>query len=123
MACNKQLIGNVQIRVDGEILYSEKGATIDLGGAEIDGMMGGDGSYQGTFVKENKPSVIECTVNLPTGFQVDKLRACCATITFECDNGLLFVQHSACQANTLKITGNEGGKVALKFIGAPAEQV
>lgn len=123
MACEKSLIGNVQVRVDGEILYAESGATIDTGGAEKEAKMGGDGSYHGIFVKQNKPAEIECTLNIPRSFDLQKLRdTCCATITYETDNGLMFVVRNACLANTVKITGNDGGKVQVKFIGAPAEQ-
>ena len=46
-----------------------------------------------------------------------------ATVTYEADTGQTWVINEAFCADTLTVTGGDGGKVPVKFIGQPAEEM
>lgn len=117
-----RLIGKVKIYVNGRILRSNDGASIDLGGDERE-MQTGSGTVHG-FTEKTKPSEIEATINVATGDDLEALRTMTdGTAEFTADTGHKWLVSGATVLNTLKVTGDKGGQVPVKIGGQPAVQV
>lgn len=117
-----QLLGRAYIKVDGDLLRSNDGAKIDLGGAMRD-VITGSHTVHG-FAEKIKASTVECEISLAKGDSLENLRNTTnATITFECDSGQTYIVREAFLMDTLTLTEGEGGKIPLKFGGQPAEEV
>lgn len=109
------------IKVDGELLRSLPGAKLDLGGRVRASVVGASEVHG--YSEQIKPAMLECEISLVEGFSLEKLRNITnATVTFEADTGQRYVVRSAFTTETLNITAGEGGKVALKMEGQPAEE-
>lgn len=110
------------IKVDGALLRSLPGAKIDLGGKTRASVVG-DNAIHG-YSETIKPSMLECEISLTQGFSLEQLRNITgATVTYEADTGQTYVMADAFVTETINITAGEGGKVALKFEGQPAEEM
>lgn len=119
---SQQLLGMVYIKVDGSLLPSLPGAKLDMGGVTRTTVMG-DNAVLG-FARQPKQSVVECEIGMREGVSLAALQKIeDATITFECDTGQTYVIRGAYVTETLNLTAGEGGKVALKFEGQPAEEM
>lgn len=116
-----QLLGRAFIKVDGELLRSNTGAKIDLGGAVRGAVIGN--AVHG-FAESIKESMVECEISLAKGDSLEALRNTSnATITFECDTGQTYIVRGAWLTDPPVVTEGEGGKIALKFAGQPAEEM
>jgi len=116
-----QHIGRAFIKVDGDLLRSETGAKIDLGGAVRTPVVGTAVHGYAETVKE---AMVECEVSVAKGESMARLRDITdATVTFEADTGQSWVIRNAWLAEPPVITDGEGGKVPLKFVGPPAEEL
>lgn len=110
------------IKVDGAMLPTMPGAKLDLGGV-VRASVIGDNAILG-FSETKKPSMLECEISLGAGMSLAALQGITdATITYEADTGQTYVVRSAFVTETLNVTAGEGGKVALKFEGQPAEEM
>jgi hypothetical protein len=110
------------IKVDGTLLATMPGAKLDIGG-QVRASVVGDNKVHG-FSSSLKPSMLECEISLSQGFSLDQLRNITdATVTYEADTGQTWVMRNAFVTETLNVTAGEGGKVALKFEGQPAEEM
>lgn len=104
--------GMAYIRVDGELLETMPGASIDIGGVERNNV-DGDNEVLG-FSERPVPAVIECEISMGPHTSLEKIRQITdATVTFECDTGQKYVCANAWVSNTLKATSGEGGKVPV----------
>lgn len=116
-----QLLGRAFIKVDGALLRSNAGAKIDLGGFVREPVIGNQVHGYAEKVKE---ASVECEVSLAVGDSLETTRNITdATITFECDTGQVYVVKHAFLMEPPIITEGEGGKIALKFAGEPAEEM
>lgn len=110
------------IKVDGDLLRTLPGAKIKLGGKKREPVVG-DSSVHG-FAEKLEPSMLECEISLVPGYSLARLAAISnATVTYEADTGQTYVIRDAFVTETLELNGGEGGKVALKFAGQPAEEM
>lgn len=116
-----QLLGRAFIKTNGELLRSNDGAKVDLGGAVRNPVVGSH-SVHG-FAEKVKEATVECEINLAVGDTLEGLRNITdATITFECDTGQRYIVRQAFLTEPPVITEGEGGKIPLKFAGQPAEE-
>lgn len=110
------------IKTDSALLATMPGAKLDMGGVERAPVVGGNAmlGYSETI----KPGMLTCEIALQQGVSLavlQKIKA--ATITYEADTGQTYVIRNAYCAKTLTVTAGEGGKVALEFVGDPAEEM
>lgn len=109
------------IKVNGALLESGKGASIDIGGVVRTPVVGGNQVLG--FTEELKESTVECEVSLGVGMSLVEIgKIADATITFECDTGQVYTVAHASLAEPPKATAG-GGMVPLKFFGQPAEEM
>jgi len=110
------------IKHDGTLLSTLPGAKLDLGGRARASVVG-DNAIHG-YSETLKPSMLECEISLAQGYSLEQLRNLTgATVTYEADTGQTYVMRDAFVTETLSVTAGEGGKVALKFEGQPAEEM
>lgn len=116
----KLLGSRVTVRVDGQRLPLESGATIELGGIESEPVTTDDpGDVY--YSEVTKPSVIEGKLMVPTGMNLNQVAAISnASILVETVAGHSFVVNGARQAGILKL---EKGMTPVKFIGPAARQI
>jgi hypothetical protein len=118
---NKRL-GIAFIKADGDLLETESGATLDIGGVVRETVVG-NSSVNGFFEKP-KESELECTISVGPDTSLDRLRRIeNATITFEADTGQTWIISGAWLAEPPTVQDSEGGKAKLKFAGPPAEEM
>jgi len=116
----KVLASRVTIRVDGQRLPMEAGATLELGGIESEPVQTDDPDDV-YFGEATKPSVVEGKLMVPTGMNLEKVAAIRnASLLIETSAGQTFVVNGARQAGILKL---EKGMTPVKFIGPPAKQI
>lgn len=117
-----QRLGIAFVKVDGELLESMPGAKIDIGGKTRSTVLGANAVLG--FSETPAPASVECEISIGPKTSLKKLRGITnATITFECDTGQTYVINGAWLEGTLVATSGDGGKVPLKFVGPPAEEM
>ena len=113
--------GRANIKVNGQILKTNKGATFDPGGVMRTSKTTSGG--QVNFTEEVKPSRLECAIPYTAGGSIAELAAIeDATINVETDVGASHVMPHAFLVEPPK-TGDQDGDISLIFEGAPAEQL
>ena len=114
-------LGIVYIKVDGALLESLPGASIDIGGPVRTPVVGGNRVLG--FTEALKQAEVECEVAVGTGTSLVALGAIAdAQLTFECDTGQVYMVREASVMEPPKATAGEG-KATLKFFGQPADEV
>lgn len=110
------------IKVDGNLLATMPGPKLKLGGNKRTPVLG-DNSVLG-YSETVDPSMLECEISLGQGMSLAALsKISNATVTYEADTGQTYVVRNAFVTETLEVSGGDGGKVALKFAGDPAEEM
>lgn len=119
MANKNQVLGQVRIKVDGDLIESDGSSTIELGGAMRESVKG---DYQaGAFRETTEPSKVEASVLIKAGVDLAALRAIDnATLTVETDIGSVYIIRSAYVAEVISISTSDG-KAKVVFMGPPAE--
>ncbi len=116
-----QFLGRATIRVNGEVIETMKGASLDLGGVKRTTVT--VGRVVG-WAEETAPAVLECETALRPGQSLEALRrAAGAVVIFECDTGQRYLMNDAYLTDTITMKDGEGGNVTLKFEGPGAEEV
>ncbi|HEY4254585.1 MAG TPA: phage tail tube protein [Roseomonas sp.] len=116
-----QFLGRATIRVNGTVIETAKGATLDVGGVKRSPVI--SGRLVG-YAEETVAATVACETSLRAGMAIDALRNLTgATITFECDTGQRYVIADAFVTDTPTMKDGEGGNVTLKFAGPGAEEV
>jgi hypothetical protein len=116
-----QVLGRAIIRWGGRTIESEKGASLDTGGVRRNVVVYG---RKVGHAEETAPAMLECVTALEAGAAVAEWNALKeATATFEADTGQVYVIRDAFLTEPLKMTDGEGGKVAFKLAGSPAEEL
>lgn len=117
-----QRFGKAFIKVDGALLESMPGASLDVGGVTRNTVLGGNAVLG--FAEAPKQAVLQCQIAVGAGTSLADLRAIkSATVTFECDTGQTYVIRNAWLVNPPVATDGEGGAVPLQFEGPPAEEM
>lgn len=117
-----QKLGKAYIKHDGNLLETNPGASIDIGGVTRTTVMGNN-SVLG-FAEQPKQSVVSCQISLGAQTSLEQLRALSGvTITFECDTGQTYVVRDAWLVNPPVATDGAGGAIPLQFEGPPAEEM
>ena len=114
--------GKAYVRVNGELLESMGGASIDLGGTVRQPVVGN--SFYGHSESE-KEAVVECEIAIGANTKPEDIhKADALTVTFELDTGQVYVIREAVSADPPVITGGSpDGKAGFKFFGPAAEAV
>lgn len=115
-----QVLGRAYIKVDGDLLRSNTGAKIDLGGVMRAAVVGNE---MHGFSESVKEATVDCEISLAKGDSLEKIRNIAdATITFECDTGQVYIVRQAFLTEPPVVSEGDGGKIELKFAGHPAEE-
>ena len=114
-------IGIVKVKIDGKLLNSKPGASIDIGGATRSAV---EADQPGFFSESQKPSRIECDMVVDKDFSADELRrAEDITATFEADTGQTWVVNHAYVVDPPVITGGNNGGTKVVIEGPPAQEM
>jgi|CXWL01.1.fsa_nt_gi hypothetical protein len=117
-----QRLGKAFIKVDGKLLETMPGAKLNVGGVKRAPVNGANAVLG--FSEEIVNSMVECEISVSKDTKpLDYSKMADVSITFECDTGQTFVCKNAFLTEPPELTAQEGGKVPLKFAGAPADQV
>lgn len=121
MANKNQVLGQVKVKIDGDLLETDGQSTIELGGPSREAV---EGDYQaGAFKTKTMPSKVEATLLLKAGLDIVALRDIDnATLTIEADIGGTYIVRNAYVAEVISFTTSDG-KAKLVFMGPPAERV
>ena len=115
-------LGKAYIKMDGALLESMPGATLDLGGDERTPLIGAN-AVLGYTVKPH-PAKLDCKIALGTATKLEDFRtATNVTITFEADTGQTWNMANAVCMNPPVVGDGDGGHVPLSFFSARADQV
>jgi hypothetical protein len=116
-----QFLGRATIRVNGRVIESAKGASLDVGGTKRNPVT--VGRVVG-WSEETMPAMVECETSLRSGMSLETFRNMAGvTLIFECDTGQRYVINDAFLTDTPTMKDGEGGNVTLKFSGPSAEEV
>ena len=116
-----QVTGRAKIRVDGTLLETMPGATLDIGGIRRKTVVGAIKviGYQ----EEPAPAVLDCRIAHQKKVSVTALGALNdTTITFETDTGKLYMLRHAFSTDTPKVDSGSG-EVTLKFEAPACDEV
>ncbi len=115
-----KLFGRATIRLDGAVIKTAPGSTLELGGVERTPRPG-DNDADG-FTEALVPAKIDCGVQLREGVSLAALHAIVdATIVFEADTGQTYVISHGYSAMPPSL-GSDGVAKCV-FQGPPAEEI
>lgn len=116
-----QRLGKAFVKVNGALLESMPGAKLNIGGKKRTPVIGANAVHG--FSEEIVQSSVECEISVSKDTDIIALsKIDNATIIFECDTGQVFVCRESFLTEPPELTASEGGKVPLKFNGAPADK-
>jgi hypothetical protein len=114
-----QVTGKISIRVDGQLIDSLPGATLNTGGVKREAKKGDNGVVG--YSEEVVEPMVECTVAHTKSTDLTALNAITdSTITFECDTGTIYYVSGAFLTEPCALSK---GEVQLKFAGISCEEV
>lgn len=114
-------IGIVKIKIDGKLLSSKPGASIDIGGPQRSAV---EADQSGFFSESTKPSRIECELVVDNDFSADELRRSDdITVMFEADTGQTYVVNHGYVVDPPVITGGTNGGAKITIEGPPAQEM
>lgn len=116
-----KVLGRATIKLNGQILDSIKGATLDPGGVARTSKTTSQGRVH--FMEETRQARVECSIPHTAEVSLSELAAIeDATINFETDVGAGYVVPHAFLTSP-PTTGDRDGDIALVFEGDPAEEL
>lgn len=116
-----QFFGRATIRVNGEVIESKEGATLDIGGTARKTVKVG---RTVGYVESTAEAVVEFETALRPGMSLDRIRRFAGgTVIFECDTGQRYVINDAFTSDTPKMKDGEQSAVTIKMEGPAAEEV
>src|SRR3546814_732515 len=116
-----QFLSRATIRANGQVIETNKGASLDLGGGKRNPIVTG---RKVGYAEETVPAMVECETSLASGMSLEAWRNLVdATIIFECDTGQSYVIRDAFITDAITLKDGDGGNVSLKFSGPGAEEV
>lgn len=115
-----KILGRATIKVNGKLLDSNKGSTLDIGGVKRTSKMGNSGTHY--FMEEPVPAKVELSVPHSADVNLREIHdAVEVTLNFEGDNGQTFVIPKAVSTEA-PTTGDQDGDAKFVFEGMAAEQ-
>lgn len=121
MANPNRVVGQVKIKVDGDILETDGQSTLDVGGPVREAVQG---DYQaGSFRETTKESRWEFSILMKGRVSATAIRAIDnATLTMETDTGQVYVTRNAYCAEPPSFSSSDG-KLKCVFQGPPANEL
>jgi len=120
MPAPNQFLGRATIRWNGNVIETNSGATLDIGGVTRDPIVTG---MRVGFGEQTAPASLTCETSLMQGMSLDELRNITdATVMFECDTGQTYIIRNAFVTAPQTIKDGGGGNVTVNFAGPPAEE-
>lgn len=115
-----KVFGRATIKVNGKLLDSNKGASLDVGGVKRTSKMTSRGRAGSS--EEQMASKIECSIPMKTDVSLKQLQALTdVTILFETDVGKLYtVAHADCMDPP--VIDDQNGDAKLVFEGDEAQE-
>lgn len=114
-------LGVVKLKLDGTLVHSKPGASIDIGGPVRSAV---ESDQPGYYSETNKGSRIEADLVVDKDFSADDLRRMDdITATFEADTGQSWVVNHAYVAESGPITGGNSGGCRVIIEGPPAQEM
>lgn len=111
-----------QIKVNGGLLETLPGLKLKLGGNKRSPVVGNRGLIG--YSEATEPAELDCEIALTPGTSLAQLRDITdATLTYEADTGQTYVVRNAFVTEAIEVSAGDGGKVALKFSGDPAQEM
>lgn len=116
-----KILGRATIKMDGALLLTHPGASLQLGGVNRTTRTGN--SVHG-YSEQVQQARLECQVSLTGQTPLSAIRAAAdVTVTFECDTGQTYVVSPAWLVEQPTITDGPDSNVTLIFEGPPAEEL
>lgn len=110
-----QTIGRATIKYNGKSMLTDKGAKINLGGVERKPVVG---DQVHGYAEDMTAPFIDCVISVTKDTNLDDIKSITdGTVTFEADNGRIWVLKNAWSSVPQEITAGDGGKVPVKFYG------
>jgi hypothetical protein len=121
MANASRVVGQVRVKIDGDLLDTDGKSTMDLGGPRRESV---PGDYQaGSFRESTAEAKVEVNLLMKASLSLTALRLIDnATVTMETDVGHTFIVRNAYVADVISF-GSESGTAKVVFQGPPAEQL
>lgn len=114
-------LGIVKILIDGSLLHSKPGATLDPGGIVRTTI---ESDQPGYFAESRKAAKIECDLVVDKNFSAESLRSADDfTATFEAATGQVWVVNHAYVVDPPVITAGTNGGAKLVIEGPPAQEM
>lgn len=118
-----QVLGIAIIKVDGQALRSEPGASHDPGGFKRTAIVG-DQPGDVAYAQQNKQSTTKCVVMFDASSSLVAMNAWSdVTVQFDADTGQSYVTNHAFLVDTTVLTAGQGGKIPLEFQGPPSREI
>ncbi|MBD3728764.1 MAG: phage tail tube protein [Sphingomonadales bacterium] len=120
MANKNRVVGQVKIKVDGQLYPTSGEATMEIGGPMRENV---PGDYEaGAFKETTAPAKCEVSLLYKGGVSLAAIRAIeDATITLETDNGQTWIMRNAYCSEAPSF--GQDGKAKCVFEGPPAEEM
>lgn len=116
-----QFLGRATLRMNGQVIETAKGASLDTGGTKRNPII--SGRLVG-YAEETVPAMIEAETSLAAGMSIETIRNFRGgTAIFEADTGQRFVIADAFVTDPPTMKDGEGGNVTIKIAGLPAEEL
>lgn len=116
-----QFLGQATIRWDGNLIETNKGASLDLGGDKRNAIVTG---RKIGYAIETVPATVECETSLEVGMSLDAIRKMTgAVVTYECDTGQRYIIRDAFVTDAITLKDGDGGNISIKIAGTSAEEV
>lgn len=115
-----KLTGNATIRIDGEEIPTERGATLDPGGANREVQMSGNRVF---YREEKQPPRLQATALATEDLDIIALgNITGATVLFEADNGQDYLLSNAFTTETAELNSGEG-QIRLNMAAESIEKI
>lgn len=118
---SNRVMGRAQIKVNGQLLLTHKGATLEPGGPDRTTVSGGN-SIHG-FTEQVMPAKLECEISVKADTSLAQIgRWTDVTVTFEADTGQTYVIAGGWVLRTPSVKDDDG-KAKITIEGPPAEEM
>jgi hypothetical protein len=118
---SNRVMGRAQIKADGKIFDSHRGATLDIGGVSRESVVGANKVHG--FKEAVKQAKIELEISIKAGTSLAEIgRWDDVTVTFEADTGQTWVLSNGWVTEPPTLTDSDG-KAKIVIEGPPAEEM
>lgn len=112
-----QILGTARIKLNGELLETLPGATMEMGGRVVKDLVTGHRVYGPRY--EVQPGKLTCTIPAKESTPIEAIRALFEGVClFEADNGFTYKMSRAYLMGSPKMKDGDG-EIELEFAGDP----